>query len=129
MSAAILKWLAGHDTGLSSKAIAICALGGEPEDNRAYPHDGADFGRCYRLLTLAPEARAGLEALGRGPSPYWQALVARWTDITAAYEAEMAGERGRTYNLMRGILAPLETASQGVVNLGHGVSVRFGGAE
>lgn len=127
MANAILKWLDGNDTGVSSKAIALTALGEMPS-RPGHPHDGADFGRCYRLLQAAPEARAGLDTLAAEGGPYWSALVARWHEIEAAYVAEIVGgERGKTYTLMRSILEPVEKADRAFVRLGPGVSMRLGG--
>lgn len=130
MSATILKWLGGNDTGASSKVLALTALGAMPADAKhSYPRDGADFGRCYRLLEQAPEAKHALALLAASGGPYWAALVARWEDIGTSYLAEMAlprGERGKTYDLMRTLLDPIEAADSSVIRLGEGVSVRFG---
>lgn len=127
MGRAILDWLMGNDTGLSSKAIALVALGGDPAKCAArYPSDGADFGRCHRLLIAAPEARAGLDRLTREGGPYWAALGARWTDLTAAYEAELTSRDGGTYKLMQAILRPVEDADSRFVRMGNGMSMRFG---
>ena len=126
MASAILKWLGGNDTGVSSKAIALTALGEMPS-RPGHPHDGADFGRCHRLLQAAPEARAGLEKLGTDGGPYWGALVARWDEIAAAYVDEIeGGERGKTYAVMRSILGPMEDADRAFVGLSPGISMRFG---
>lgn len=113
----LLKWLAGHDTGLSSKAIALTALGEMPKgfiDRRHpdYPRDGDDFGRCYRLLRDCPDAKAGLDRLGIDGGPVWAALVNRWSEIESAYLHDLAVyERGsrntkdyRCYDLMRSII-------------------------
>jgi hypothetical protein len=126
VSVAILRWLGGHDTGLSSKAIALTALGEMPA-RAAYPGDSNDFGRCYRLLLAAPKARAGLDKLAADGGPYWEALAERWADIEAAYIAETAGGKsGATYELMRAILDPIEAKDRSIVRLGNGVSMRFG---
>jgi hypothetical protein len=127
VSSAILKWLGGNDTGASSKALALAALGEMPE-RPSYPSDGSDFGRCHRLLQAAPEARAGLEKLEVDGGPYWAALASRWDEITTAYVDEVErGARGKTYELMKSILRPIEDADRSFVRLGPRVSMRFGG--
>lgn len=125
---AIVKWLGGDDTGSSSKTIALTALGEmPPRAAHQYPSDGADFGRCYRLLQAAPEAKAGLDKLAVDGGPYWAALAARWDDIQAAYLRDLAKPKGEeTYALMKSILRPIEDADRNIVRLGEGVSVRFG---
>ncbi len=126
MSNAILKWLGGHDTGASSKALALTALGEMPA-RPSYPSDGGDFGRCHRLLQLAPEARVGLDRLARDGGPYWAALAARWDDLTEAYLADIATPHGdKTYALMKTILRPLEDADHSIVRLSPGLTMRFG---
>ena len=129
MSRAIAKWLGGNDTGSSSKAIALTALGEMPERaGHQYPSDGADFGRCYRLMQAAPEARAGLDKLATDGGPYWAALAARWAEIEAAYLHDLAKPKGEeTYALMKSILRPIEDCDRNIVRLGDGASIRFGG--
>lgn len=129
----ILQWLAGHDKGLSSEAIALTALGEMPPRPN-YPHDGDDFGRCYRLLAACPDAKAGWEKLGRDGGAIWQALFARWTEIEAAYLHdkqiwESDGPRKAKiknllcFDLMQSIIRPIEDAEQNVIR-GNGWSAR-----
>lgn len=127
----ILEWL-GRDQGigLSSKAIALTALGEMPK-NPNYPHDGDDFGRCVRLLALCPDAKAGLDRLGKEGGSVWQALVPRWEDIRVAYLHDMdlhdKGERDykkyKCYELMQSIIRPIEDA-EGTVIRGKHFSIR-----
>lgn len=125
-SGAIVKWLGGRDTGASSKALALAALGEMPA-RPTYPSDASDFGRCHRLLAEAPEAKAGLAKLGADGGPYWGALVAKWDAITAAYLAEdEPGGKGATYDLLRSILTPIEDEDRNVVRLSPGVTMRMG---
>lgn len=126
MSSAILKWLGGNDTGSSSKALALAALGEMPQRPN-HPHDTVDFGRCHRLLQAASEARVGLDKLAAEGGPYWAALAARWDEITAAYLDETEAGRSKAYDLMRSILRPIEDADRRFVRLSPGVSMRFGG--
>lgn len=119
----ILEWL-GRDqgVGLSSKAIALTALGAMPK-RPGYPHDGGDFGRCFQLLVLCPEARTGLERLGREGGQVWQALVPRWEEIEAAYLYDLnlheGGERDykkyKCYTLMKSIIHPIEDTERRVI--------------
>lgn len=126
MSLAILKWLGGSDTGLSSKAIALTALGAMPERPCA-PSDGDDFGRCIRLIECAPEAASALPTLARDGGAAWAALVPRWDDISKAYHEEIAGQNeGGTYELMRSILDPIRRQQPGFYDLGNGMSMRVG---
>lgn len=124
---AIVEWLGAHDTGASSKVIALTALGRMPDDAKhKHPHDGDDFGRCYRLLKKAPAARAALDKLAQDGGPYWKALVANWPALEAAYD--QASEKGydQLYAQMRAILYPIEKQDRTVVRLGPGVTMRFG---
>lgn len=94
-----LKWLRGVDTGASSKTIFfhLCgenyswqveASAGRGFDGMtAAPRDGADFGRCYRLLKRFPEWRARLpELAAKLPDTQWPKLVAKWDELTGIYE-------------------------------------------
>jgi hypothetical protein len=93
-----------------------------------YPSDGADFGRCYRLLLAAPEARAGLDKLATDGGPHWSALARTWGLIEAAYLRDLANPSGsETYALMQSILRPTEEADSGIARLGSGATIRFGG--
>jgi hypothetical protein len=129
----IADWLLGNDTGSSSKALAAVALGANPAGaNISYPHDGDDFGRCYRLLKSYPEAARGLERLGKEGGSYWRALVPRWSEIEQAYLHDLALPRGtdrkqyRCYDLMRSITDPVAKGDRSVIQLGNGMSMRFG---
>jgi len=129
MSGAIIRWLGARDTGISSKAIALTALGEMPEGAaHSHPHDGGDLGRCLRLIAAAPEAKAGLDKLAADGGPYWAALAARWDELSAAHAEDIAkpGKPGRTYDLMRSILDPIEKEDRRVVRLGSGVTMRWG---
>lgn len=118
----ILQWLAGHDKGMSSEAIALTALGEMPKRPN-YPHDGDDFGRCWRLLVLCPDAKLGLDRLGVAGGPVWAALIERWPEIEMAYlhdrKLSEAGNRNyqeyKCYDLMQSIIRPIEDASRSVI--------------
>jgi hypothetical protein len=84
----ILRWLSGHDTGASSEAIALRALGlKKPENKWDYPHDNGDFGRCYRLLKACPSIDINIM---KDVSPVWTQLVRVWVDLTRMYKAELS---------------------------------------
>lgn len=127
MTSAIVKWLGGNDTGSSSKTIALTALGEMPDGaTYQYPHDGDDFGRCYRLLQAAPEAKAGLDRLAKDGGAYWAALAARWDEIEAAHLRNLTPPTtGAVSALMRSILRPLQDQDGRIVRLGDGASMVF----
>jgi hypothetical protein len=124
------RWLAMHDAGTSSETIAekMCGI---PHRYAGHPHDGDDFGRCHRLLCLYPEWRARLGEMA-SVDAYWAALVPRWSEIEAAYRADLAkeiGKRAACYDLMRSILDPIEKADSRVVRFGGelaGMTLEFG---
>jgi hypothetical protein len=128
----ILEWISVDGNGLSAKAIACAALGQVPKRPN-YPHDGDDFGRCYRLLIAVPGARAGLERLGKDGGPIWVALVANWPEIEAAYLHDLGlgddwkANRGKykCYELMKSIIHPIEDAERSVFRMGDGVSIHL----
>ena len=107
----ILRWLSEGETGLSSRAIALTALGEMPK-TPGYPCDGDDFMRCLKLLDLCPDAQKGLDELAIKGGPVWAALVKRWNEITAAcrhddeifHKGERRDGEYRCYNLMRSII-------------------------
>jgi hypothetical protein len=127
MSDAILEWLGGRDTGLSSMAIALTALGKMPK-NPSYPHDGGDFGRCYRLIKAAPGAVLALEVLARDGGPVWAALVRRWAEIEVAYLHDIEHPKTyRCFELMQSIIRPAEKNLRNPpVRLGQDISIIFG---
>lgn len=80
----VARWAAGPDTGCSSKALFGWFAGGLPP--RDYPVDADDFGRCYRLLKLAPEWRERMAELTHDPaSPSWRALAKHWEELEQLY--------------------------------------------
>lgn len=121
----ILKWLGGNDTGMSSKALALAALGEMPK-RPAYPHDGADIGRCFRLIDTCPEAESGLQKLATDGGPYWAALAGRWADLRVAYDADVRDRGGRTYALMQTLLRPIEDTDPRFLRMGDNASIMRG---
>ena len=117
MSATALRWIAGGDTGVSSKAIWSHMMTGELPDDPftafgTWPSDPDDFGRCYRLLKLMPEWRPRMNEMGKHGRG-WAALVPVWEELTAMYEAEIdttqsrhRGRADRLYARMQELLYP-----------------------
>lgn len=120
-------WLRSYDTGLSSKCIADVMCANTPSGD--YPHDGADFGRCHRLLSLYPTWRARLGKMA-GVNVYWAALVARWDEIVVAYTDDLAQKNPRDgikcYTLMREILGGVEAQDNRIIKMGGGFTLRVG---
>lgn len=103
MNTKAIKWITGSDTGTSSKTIWSVMMGavdcGERYDR---PYDGADFGRCYRLLELMPEWKPRLaEVAARFPA--WAPIVREWSRIEAAYLADLKGRGIRSCRIIRGL--------------------------
>lgn len=122
-------WIAGSDRGVSSETIWGVMMGA-PIDRPSHPHDPADFGRCARLLRLIPEWRARIHIMA-GMGPYWDALTARWDEVTQAMDDECgidwnkSKRAEKTYALMRSIYEPVEAKDKESVR-GSGFTIRFG---
>ena len=86
----VKEWIAGPDTGTSSKAI-YRHMQGLPPDDAGYPRDPSDFGRCYRLLALAPEWRGRIKEMARYGRE-WRSLSFAWDELTALWEKESVGK-------------------------------------
>lgn len=127
----ILVWLGNGDTGSSSKALALTALGAMPK-NPSYPSDGQDLGRCRRLIEFAPEAAKGLPILARDGGEVWKRLVEKWDVLVAAGKRDEARyarnekKQYECYDMMKSIIHPIENASGSVVRLAGGASIHFG---
>ena len=99
-----LLWLAGGDSGASSKAICHHMLG--MKSDGSFPWDPSDLGRCLRLLELFPEWKPRIREMARY-SPQWAALVARWDELAEMMADEVGidwskGKRApRTYDAMK----------------------------
>ncbi|MDC9825692.1 hypothetical protein PRN20_18310 [Devosia sp. ZB163] len=112
-------WIAGRDTGASSKALWATMMG-VPSD-KSHPHDGDDLGRCIRLLEAVPEWKARIGEMA-AVSAYWAALVPHWDELV-----ELHNRSGReVYVRMRQLLDPVEAADPKVFRMGKGVTVSFG---
>ena len=98
-SPTLSSWLNSRDTGVSSATIYFVftslSIGGVPQgsyEQRDPPRDPSDFGRCYRLLGLAPEWEGRLgEVAERFPA--WEPFVREWPKLKKMYEeAVVSGE-------------------------------------
>lgn len=98
------EWFESWDTGVSSLTIFSVFKGyGRPEQPDV-PHDPADFGRCYRLLKVAPGWRDRLsEVAARYPA--WTPLATHWDELTKLYEEELpTGKAPKLHKRMRELL-------------------------
>jgi hypothetical protein len=95
----LAEWWRSYDTGISSETIA-CVLGGsaallQTARRLDAPYDGADVGRCVRLLDLAADNgqnwRARIAEVAE-VVPAWAPLAPRWAEIEAAYHEDFAAQ-------------------------------------
>jgi hypothetical protein len=103
MNPKALQWITGSDTGISSKTLWAVMMGAVADGDRYdRPYDGADFGRCHRLLELVPEWKPRLaEVAARFPE--WGPLVREWSKIEAAYLADLKDHGGRAWKIINGL--------------------------
>jgi hypothetical protein len=103
----VIGWLTNGDTGISSETIWSVLTG--RRISRAHwradiPQDPDDFGRCYRLLKIAPSWREHLSEVA-AKYPEWTRLVEAWDELTALYEEELpSGRAPRLYARMRQLI-------------------------
>lgn len=103
------EWLDSWDRGTSSETLYVALTGAplEGHDRHGVPIDPADFGRCHRLLAVAPDWRARLNKPGtvrilEALCPGWARLVARWDDLERLYEEESpSGSAPKLYALLK----------------------------
>lgn len=99
-----LLWLAGGDSGMSSKAICYHMLG--MKSDGIFPSYPSDLGSCLRLLELFPEWKPRMGEMARY-SAQWAALVERWDELAEMMADEVGidwskGKRApRTYAAMK----------------------------
>lgn len=137
-----LKWIAGNDTGISSRTIWSVMMGVVEDDRKDSwdydpPSDSDDFGRCYRLLVLVPEWRERLPEVGE-IFPKWRPLIRNWDNLTGMYER---GEHREISHLIKSLypecmeLAGFERTGPGSykrkndgskdISLGNGVRINL----
>jgi len=96
----LATWWRGHDTGISSKTIAVALAENvvllQTCDWLGTPSDPSDVGRCVRLLDLATangcDWRGRIGDLATGHGDRWAALVPRWSEVEAAYHEDVAAQ-------------------------------------
>ena len=85
------RWLAGGDTGISSRTIWHVMMRQDWDDQTwgpDVPHDPSDFGRCVRLLEEFPAWRARMGEVCAA-YPKWSGLVEAWDDLEGLYNEEL----------------------------------------
>jgi hypothetical protein len=96
-----LWWAENGDVGISSLAIYNFCMGLPDRQDVDYPHDPADFQRCYRLLELIPEWREQFQKI-TFRHPWMAPFVEKWPAFEKVYLEEMTGKRApRLYEMMR----------------------------
>lgn len=103
-SDAFIAWLAEGRRGLSSDFMAKTLLGFPRDAEYAYPHDAADFRRCYLFLEAVPEAREHLDKM-QSTGPEWRELMKNWPELEELYREECELERAqKLYQKIKAIL-------------------------
>ena len=116
MEKKIIEWLVTGSTGVSSKAMVAHFMGLDTKRNYGdHPHDGGDFGRCYRLLEAVPEFKNRIGGMATR-SNEWAALVEHWDELTELYAND-----GKCHERMREIFATVKDKKG--VDLGNGVTL------
>lgn len=88
------NWALSHDTGVSSATLwTILGPNARLYDTFDTPKDGADLGRCMRLLDLAPEWKGRLYEVAER-EPKWRPFVENWTELEILYERALKDETG-----------------------------------
>lgn len=143
MDKKLAEWFAGHDTGLSSKAIATWLSAGVP--GGLPPRDAGDFERCHRLLLLMGWRDRIGEMAGAGD--LWAYFVSKWDVMEAAYLDDLDGSGEKCYALMGpiwanayehagytvvrredGTVRSAMKGTSGTISIGKGMSMSFGPA-
>ncbi|WP_272675416.1 hypothetical protein [Providencia sp. PROV146] len=104
----LTAWIASDDVGLSSKYMAS-VLSGQFSAPNHYPWDGADLGRCIRLLVAVPELASQLHEM-KACSPQWSAVIDNWDKWKELYEA---GEGKELYQEIKSVYKSIE-ANKGI---------------
>lgn len=88
MDKALLQWISGNDTGLSSKAIFAHFMELDTPPRNYAPADPSDFGRCARLLELRPDWRLRISEMSKY-SKDWAAISAHWEEVHNLMDGEV----------------------------------------
>lgn len=101
----LASWLRDGERGASSNAMCKRIFGIPADAGKNHPYDPADLRRCLLFLD-AVEAHDKV-VLMSDVSEQWGRLVARWNELVALFEEEVAGGSEKapvTYALMKEIL-------------------------
>lgn len=89
----LLRWSKGCDAGQSALtmfsvlrgvSLSVISRSGRPSE----PADAADFGRCARLLEIAPDKwRDRLDEVA-AKHPAWTPIVEHWSELEELYESD-----------------------------------------
>lgn len=87
-------WIETDDVGSSSKYMAAVGRGMPDSEVVSYPRDGADFGRCYKLLRATPEIIwvLAMPKIAEHGGPVWKLLVENWTELERRYLADLTSK-------------------------------------
>jgi len=106
----MLRWFATGQRGLSSEAMASCAIDAPVRDWPSnHPHDPADFNRCLLLVAQVPHVREAFPAIAK-LSPQWRTIIEHWDELEAMFVGEAglnwekAGQAPNTFARMRDLL-------------------------
>lgn len=105
----VLDWMANENTGMSSQAMAYCAIDVELKC-KATPSDPADFNRCLNLVHIIPEIREHFPKIAQ-LSPEWRAFIGNWDRIEKSFINEVGlnwcnrSSAPITYQLMKDLRA------------------------
>jgi hypothetical protein len=106
----LAEWPTSRDTGISSATIYQVFTGHAVYHETGIPRDPADFGRCYRLLRLAPEWEGHLSEIVRA-FPEWFPFVREWSRLNEMYRDALKTNDGKEmYDFMQTLRAEVSHA-------------------
>ena len=101
----LAEWPTSRDTGISSATIYQVFTGHTVYREAGTPRDLADFGRCYRLLRLAPEWEHHLSEVVRA-FPEWFPFIREWPRLGEMYRDALKTNDGKEmYDFMQTLRA------------------------
>jgi hypothetical protein len=105
---AIAEWLAGDDTGVSSKYMASVAISGKLIESKwidTTPSDAPDLGRCVRLLEKCPTVRNCFPTL-RLAAPVWAIYIDHWDELSCFIKETTLSPRNACVNFVESPIKP-----------------------
>ena len=126
MKKKLLEWWCSGDTGISSEVIVFVMLGLAPKiilkaNWTPYPHDGGDFGRCYKLLKIFPEWKKRINEMSC-LGEIWKRIAEAWGELETLYERE---NFERLYERLQELQPDELEKNCDKISLGNNVSVSF----